>query len=130
MQFVGQLGREALARFYALHHIGVFPSTYPEAFGIVAAEMMASGLVVVSSGVGGAGELIDNGRTGLRFEAGNSKDLARCLKHLVEDASLLHRIRQTGQKEVRQRFGVMASAEALEAGFDLEVARRQETAVF
>ena len=35
--------------------------------------MMASGLVVVSSGVGGAGELIDDGRTGLRFQADDSE---------------------------------------------------------
>ena len=45
------------------------PSINPEAFRIVAAGMMASGLVVVSSGVGGAGELIDDGRTGLKFMA-------------------------------------------------------------
>ena len=75
VQFVGQLGRQALARFYALHHVGVFPSIHPEAFGIVGAEMMASGLVLVSR-VGGAGELIDDGRTGLRFQAGDSQDLA------------------------------------------------------
>ena len=43
VNFVGQLGRPALARFYALHHVGVFPSIHPEAFGIVAAETMASG---------------------------------------------------------------------------------------
>ena len=79
VQFVGQLGRQALARFYALHHVGVFPSIHPEAFGIVGAEMMASGLVLVSSGVGGAGELIDDGRTGLRFQAGDSQDLSRCV---------------------------------------------------
>ena len=89
VQFVGQLGRQALARFYALHHVGVFPSIHPEAFGIVAAEMMASGLAVVSSGVGGAGELIDDGRTGLRFMAGDSRDLARCLMRLVDDVTLL-----------------------------------------
>ena len=29
VQFVGQLGRQALARFYALHHVGVFPSIHP-----------------------------------------------------------------------------------------------------
>ena len=70
VHFVGQLGREALARFYALHHIGVFPSIHPEAFGIVAGEMMASGLAVVSSGVGGAAELIKDGHSGLIFRAG------------------------------------------------------------
>ena len=80
VQFVGQLERQALARFYALCiTLESFPSIHPEAFGIVAAEMMASGLAVVSSGVGGAGELIEDGRTGLLFKAGDSQDLARCL---------------------------------------------------
>ena len=97
VQFVGQLKRQALARFYALHHVGVFPSIHPEAFGIVAAEMMASGLAVVSSGVGGAGELIEDGYTGLRFKPGDSEDLARCLRDLVNDTNLLCRLRQGAQ---------------------------------
>ena len=130
VQFVGQLGRRALARFYALHHVGVFPSIHPEAFGIVAAEMMASGLVVVSSGVGGAGELIDDGRTGLRFEAGNCEDLARCLTKLAGDNSLLRRLSQAGQQEARQRFCVMTSAKALEAGFKPNDAQMSETTIF
>ena len=130
VQFVGQLGRQALARFYALHHVGVFPSIHPEAFGIVAAEMMASGLVVVSSGVGGAGELIDDGRTGLRFQAGNSQDLARCLMQLAQDANLLNELRQAGQREAQQRFGVMASAKTLEAGFKFDRAQNREIPVF
>ena len=53
---------------------------------------MASGLAVVSSGVGGAGELIDDGRTGLLFMAGDSQDLARCLMRLASDVDLLDRI--------------------------------------
>ena len=111
MQFVGQLGRQALARFYALHHVGVFPSIHPEAFGIVAAEMMASGLALVSSGVGGASELIEDGRTGLRFQAGDSQDLARCLMRLASDTALLNDLRQAGQREVQETFQRMASAE-------------------
>ena len=130
VQFVGQLGRQALARFYALHHVGVFPSIHPEAFGIVAAEMMASGLVVVSSGVGGAGELIDDGRTGLRFQAGDSKGLAHCLMRLCRDANLLERLRKAGQQEARQRFSVMAAATELEAGFQQNGAGNNQTTVF
>ena len=130
VQFVGQLGRQALARFYALHHVGVFPSIHPEAFGIVAAEMMASGLVVVSSGVGGAGELIDNGRTGLLFQAGDSRDLAHCLMKLASEPTLLKDLGQAGQDAARQRFSVMASATALEAGFKLEADVTTKTAVF
>ena len=130
VQFVGQLGRQALARFYALHHVGVFPSIHPEAFGIVAAEMMASGLVVVSSGVGGAGELIDNGRTGLLFQAGDSRELAHCLMKLASEPTLLKNLGQAGQEAARQRFSVMASAAALEAGFKLEADVDHKTAVF
>lgn len=117
VQFVGQLKREALARFYALHHVGVFPSIHPEAFGIVAAEMMASGLVVVSSGVGGAGELIEDGRTGLLFIPGDSKSLASRLRRLASDATLLRHLSQAGEKKAKQHFCVMRSAEALENGF-------------
>jgi len=130
VQFVGQLGRQALARFYALHHVGVFPSIHPEAFGIVAAEMMVSGLVVVSSGVGGAAELVDDGRTGLRFQAGDSKALANCLLRLARNASLLDALRQSGQQEVQERFSVMASAAALEAGFRPNGAGSKELSVF
>ena len=130
VQFVGQLGRLALARFYSLHHVGVFPSIHPEAFGIVAAEMMASGLVVVSSGVGGASELIKDGQTGLRFEAGNSQDLARCLMRLARDPSLLHNLRQAGKKESRKRFSVIESAAALEAGFSQEITAQQKRTFF
>ena len=104
VQFVGQLKRQALARFYALHHVGVFPSIHPEAFGIVAAEMMASGLAVVSSGMGGAGELIDDGLTGLKFKAGDSEDLASCLRRLAEDNCLLQAIRKSGQKKAKNDF--------------------------
>ena len=117
VQFVGQLGRHALARFYALHHVGVFPSIHPEAFGIVAAEMMASGLAVVSSGVGGAGELIHEDRTGLLFKAGDSQDLSRCLIRLANEPDLLLALRTAGQNMVRERFCVKACAATLEEGF-------------
>ena len=92
---------------------------------------MASGLAVVSSGVGGAGELIEDGRTGLRFKAGDSQDLARCLMRLANDVALAnHDLRHAGQQEARQRFSVKASAAALEAGFSLNNARYQDRMVF
>ena len=129
VQFVGQLKREALARFYALHHVGVFPSIHPEAFGIVAAEMMASGLAVVSSGVGGAGELVNDGRTGLRFKAGDSQELASCLIRLARDTALLQTLAKAGQREATEHFSVMASAAALETGFIQEDNRSQKLVV-
>ena len=118
------------ARFYALHHVGVFPSLHPEAFGIVAAEMMASGLAVVSTGVGGAGELIEHERTGLRYEAGNKDELSNCIRRLASDSSLLNSLRKTGMKEARQRFDVINSAKAIEDGFKANTDKEIEKIIF
>ena len=46
VRFTGQLTRSSLARCFQLHHVCVFPSIHPEAFGIVGAEAMASGLAL------------------------------------------------------------------------------------
>ena len=117
VQFIGPLARPQLARFLALHHVGVFPSIHPEAFGIVAAEMQAAGLVLVSSGVGGAAELLEHGQTGLRFEPGKPDALAACLRQLMQDPPLAERLARAGQRSVRQHFSVAAAAAQLEQGF-------------
>ncbi|WP_063404178.1 glycosyltransferase family 4 protein [Prochlorococcus marinus] len=120
VQFVGQLNRQTLARFYALHHVGVFPSIHPEAFGIVAAEMMASGLALITSGVGGAAELIDDGITGLRFAAGDSDALSECLKRLILQPEFTVNLATQGRKRVVEKFSVMVAAEQLEEWFKRE----------
>ena len=55
--FLRPINRTQLIRFWSLQHVGIFPSIFPEAFGIVGAEILSSGLLPISSGVGGASEL-------------------------------------------------------------------------
>ena len=50
--FYGQLSRTQLSRFWSLHNIGIFLLFFLR-YGIVGAEIMASGLILASSGVGG-----------------------------------------------------------------------------
>lgn len=123
IQWPGQLQRPALARLFALQHVGVFPSIHPEAFGIVAAEIMASGLVLVSSGVGGAAELLEPGVSGLFFEPGNSSSLAAALRRLLQEPGLQHRLAVAGQARVQRLFSVQTAAAALEQGFAKQVMR-------
>lgn len=120
IQFVGQLNRRSLARFYSLHHVGIFPSLHPEAFGIVAAEMMASGLAVASSGVGGACELIRHGHNGLLFKSGDAKDLASYLKQLCTEKELFERIRNNGTNTIHKQFSIQRAAKQLEDGFRIK----------
>ena len=117
VQFVKQLSREQLARFFRLNHVAVFPSIYPEAFGIVAAEAMVSGLALVSSGVGGAAELFEPEVSGLAFRPGDAGDLARQLHRLATEPGLLARIQKAGELRVRQQFSVAQAALELEQLF-------------
>ena len=117
VQFVKQLRRDQLARFFRLNHVAVFPSISPEAFGIVAAEAMASGLALVSSGVGGAAELFETEVSGLAFRPGDAGDLARQLHRLATEPGLLARLQAAGEARVRQQFSVGQSALELEQLF-------------
>jgi glycogen(starch) synthase len=118
LRWVGPLDRARLARFLQLHQVGVFPSTYPEAFGIVGAEMQANGLALVSSGAGGAQELFEHGESGLAFEPGNADDLSRQLARLVNEPGLQQTLQVNGQQRVREKFSVSAAAAQLERLFE------------
>ncbi len=116
--FAGQLTRSQLARFFNLQHVAIFPSIYPEAFGIVGAEAMASGIVLVSSGAGGAYELIENGVSGLLFKPGSSESLSNTLEYLTRlPADRIKAIAQAGKHRVHTSFSVQNAAKQIEEVF-------------
>lgn len=112
--FTGQISRASLARCFGLHHVCVFPSIHPEAFGIVGAEAMASGILLLSSGVGGAAELFQDNVNGMRFQANNPDDLATKLEWLCLNPNNLVQLAKAGQKIAREHLNVLESARQLE----------------
>ncbi len=94
--FTGFLDRAGLAALFARSNVLVFPSQVPETFGISQVEAMASGLVVVSSGTGGAREIIRHGVDGMLFDGPNAGDLAEKLYALTRDPALFERLQRAG----------------------------------
>jgi len=54
----------------------IMPSEWYEGFPMVLVEAFSHGLPVIASRLGGMAEIVEDGVTGLHFEAGNSDDLA------------------------------------------------------
>ena len=69
----------------------------------------------MSTGVGGASELFEDGISGLHYPAGDGTALAERLEQLAKDPALLLRLQRAGEQRVRAQFSVDASVNQLEA---------------
>ncbi|MCL6589049.1 MAG: glycosyltransferase family 4 protein [Firmicutes bacterium] len=67
----------------------VIPSEWYENSPYSVLEMMAYGKPVIGANIGGIPELIEDGRTGLVFEKGNSKELAAKINFLLKQPELM-----------------------------------------
>jgi glycosyltransferase involved in cell wall biosynthesis/Flp pilus assembly protein TadD len=119
IDFLGFLPRTELKTFFARNNILVFPSIVQEAFGISQVEAMAAGLTVISSGTGGAKEIIDHGKSGLIFESNNSESLAKELLGLVENPGKWQSIAQGAEKRAIKEFDIERSVDILEQEFSM-----------
>jgi glycosyltransferase involved in cell wall biosynthesis len=117
IDFLGFLPREKLKAFFARHNVLVFPTIVQEAFGISQVEAMAAGLTVVSSGTGGAKEIIEHGKSGLIFASNNSESLAQELLGLTENPEKWESIAEGGRKLALEEFDIERAVDILEQEF-------------
>ncbi len=68
VEFIGRLGHDQVAELFPKAEIAVMPSTFPEAFGMVAVEAAASGALPVSAGHSGMLEVSRQLAPGLPVE--------------------------------------------------------------
>jgi glycosyltransferase involved in cell wall biosynthesis len=67
----------------------VVPSITFEGFGLVVQEAFATKTPVIASNIGALNEFVEHMKNGLLFEVGNSHDLARNMRKIVENIALL-----------------------------------------
>ncbi|MGQ9661377.1 MAG: glycosyltransferase [Kiritimatiellia bacterium] len=97
VRFLGYLTREQVAQSYRQADVFVLPSE-GEGMSVSTLEAMASGLPVVVTRTGGTRELVKEGVTGFTFEVGAIGTLARHLKRLASDRSLLRSMGAAARK--------------------------------
>ncbi len=92
---------------YSLANVVVSPSIEPEAFGRIAVEAQAMEKIIIASNIGGSNETVVDGKTGILFDSGNAKELARILNKVIDlDNEEKTLIGKEGRKNVIKKFDV------------------------
>lgn len=98
------LGRRAdVPQILASCDIAVLPSK-AEGLSNALLEYMAAGLPVVATSVGGNGEVITGGETGLLVPPEDDRALAAAVLRLLRDPELAQRLAKRGQEHVERHF--------------------------
>lgn len=116
VRFVPYEPHDRVARWFRAADIAVVPSSAREAFGLVNAEAMASGVPVVATNAGGIGEVVAHGETGLLVPLRNVPDgLAAAVSELLRDPERMRAYGEAGRRRALTFFTWQATAMRLAA---------------
>jgi glycosyltransferase involved in cell wall biosynthesis len=105
----GDVPHDFVPSVIASSDIFVFPSLYPEAFGIVCVEAMSLGLPVVGFGFGGSSDFLHHMETGLVASPPTPSGLAAALELLIESNRARLKIGKRAMKFVKQTYSISAA---------------------
>ena len=96
------LPRSELASRYRDADAFLFTSEWDEPFGLTPIEAMACATPVIGTGTGGSGEFLLDGRTCVRYPAGDAVALAEQIRRLAADPRLRSKIVAGGRAVARE----------------------------
>lgn len=100
--FRGTVSPAGMPAVYENADVLLFTSIWPEPFGRVIVEAMASGTIVIGTGTGGAGEILQDGENGLVFPAGDVHTLAQKISHLKQKPQLRLQLAKNAKQTAKQ----------------------------
>jgi len=103
---VGYLAGDALKEMIRKASVVVVPSEWYENCPMSVLEAMAYGKPIVGSRMGGIPELVDEGKTGLLYEARDVDGLLSKLNQLMESRELRMKMGKAGRARVEQHFSL------------------------
>jgi glycosyltransferase involved in cell wall biosynthesis len=102
VQFMGYLPNDSIEENLRNCCAIIMPSLAGEVFGLVAAEAMQRGQIVIVSDVGALREVV--GPNGLTFPAGNSSALADCMERVIVTPGLGEQLGARAQQRILEHF--------------------------
>jgi glycogen(starch) synthase len=115
VQFVGRVAHDRLGETLESALAVLVPSTFPETFGISAADAALAGLPVIASRIGALPEVVLHEETGLLFPPGDFVALAEAMRRLIRDESLAQRLGKAARERARVLYSRDRMIDAFEA---------------
>ncbi len=115
VEFHAPIPRAELPEFLGGYDALLLPSVWAEPLARIMQEGLACGMAVIGSANGGTAETIIHGENGLLFQPGDAADLARQIRRLLEEPSLLRKLAEAGRKTAEERFDIHKMVDNLEA---------------
>ncbi len=113
IELIGHVTGETKRRLIAEALCTVVPSEWYENFPLSVVESLAFGTPVIASRIGGLPDLIEDGRTGLLFPAGDVEALVKCLRRISHEAADTHEMAANALVTARERFSPQRHLEQL-----------------
>ena len=102
--FIGYLATELIPHALKDLNVFVFCSVLPDAQPLAVIEAMAMRKLIVASNIGGVPEVIEDGVSGILYEPGNPKELAKRIKHVIDNISSLKGMGDRARGSVERKF--------------------------
>ncbi len=122
LMFLGYIPFDELPAVYASAVLAVFPTFY-ENLPARVLEVLACGVPVVASEVGGIGEAVVSGTAGLLVPPGSPEALAEAILSVLRDSSLRARLGTQARRSVVERFTWTRAASETLASYRRALAR-------
>jgi len=116
-----------MPKIYSALDVVVHASTQPEPFGLTILEGMASGKAVISTAMGGAGEIFHDGEEGIALPECTPGALATAVLRLADDESFRLKLAAQARDAAVDRFDQRRLAGRLQAIYSEFVSQEQTT---
>ncbi len=123
VDFAGPVLPDEMPQVYRDHDVLVWPDPSPIPFSLTHLEAMASGLVVISTALGGVVEVMRDGENGFVILPDRPKQLANRISRLVNDPKLAQNLAARARSYVEEHFSIQRFAADLDAFLMQAVAR-------
>lgn len=120
VRFLGLLSQEECRAVTADAAVLVAPSVWPETFGLVVVEAMASGVPVVAAAHGAFVELVVDRETGLLHSPGDAASLASCIRAALDPVAG-HRFGMAARRRYEAAFSAETGLARLIEGYQVAI---------